>query len=53
VLLARYRKPVADLEAEMLSGLSATQAKQLRKAIIARRDALDGSSHDSRTAAMR
>jgi DNA-binding MarR family transcriptional regulator len=53
VLLARYRKPVADLEAEMLSGLSATQAKQLRKAIIACRDALDGSSHDSRTTAMR
>ena len=34
-LLARYRRPVAELEARMLSGLTPTQAGQLRRSVLA------------------
>jgi DNA-binding MarR family transcriptional regulator len=41
-LLAEYRPAVADLEAEMLSGLTAKEAARLRQAILACREALAG-----------
>jgi DNA-binding MarR family transcriptional regulator len=41
-LLEEYRPAVTGLEAEMLSRLSATEAAQLRQAILACRDALTG-----------
>jgi len=41
-LLGRYRGRVAALEAEMLEGLSATQAQQLRRALVSCRNALAG-----------
>ena len=39
-LLDKYRPPVAALEAEMLSGLTANEAGRLRQAILACREAL-------------
>lgn len=39
-LLEEYRPAVADLEAEMLSGLTAKEAARLRKAILVCREAL-------------
>lgn len=44
-LLGRYRGRVAALEAEMLTGLSATQTQQLRWALLSCRTALAG--HDA------
>jgi DNA-binding MarR family transcriptional regulator len=44
-LLGRYRGRVAALEAEMLTGLSATQTQQLRRALLSCRTALAG--HDA------
>ncbi len=39
-LLDDYRQPVADLEAEMLSGLSPDEARSLREAMLSCREAL-------------
>jgi DNA-binding MarR family transcriptional regulator len=39
-LLDRYRQPVADLEARMLSGLTSAQAAQLRRGILSCHQAL-------------
>jgi DNA-binding MarR family transcriptional regulator len=47
-LLEDYRQPVADLETEMLSGLSVDEATTLREAMLSCREALnrrDVSSH--------
>jgi DNA-binding MarR family transcriptional regulator len=41
-LLEEYRPAVSGLEAEMLSGLTATEAAGLRQAILACREALTG-----------
>jgi DNA-binding MarR family transcriptional regulator len=41
-LLGRYRGRVAALEAQMLDGLSAAQAQQLRRALVSCRNALAG-----------
>jgi DNA-binding MarR family transcriptional regulator len=50
-LLDDYRPAVAELEREMLSGLSDDDAAQLRKAIIACREALAGHAQARATAA--
>jgi DNA-binding MarR family transcriptional regulator len=50
-LLDDYRPAVAELEREMLSGLSAADAAQLREAIIACREALAGHAQARATAA--
>lgn len=47
-VLDEYRPKVADLEAEMLSGLTRPQATALREAILACRRALAGKPGESR-----
>jgi DNA-binding MarR family transcriptional regulator len=41
-LLARYRRPVAELEARMLAGLTPSQAGQLRRSVLSCQQSLTG-----------
>jgi DNA-binding MarR family transcriptional regulator len=45
-LLDGYRQAVAELEAEMLSGLTAAEATALREALLSCREALDQTAVD-------